>query len=195
MAVISGDPALAFEVCFVDVHLHFHHVASELLFIFVVFFGSVLNVAKLAFDAERGADELHNGNQLIGRDIFQNLDVLEFLGGRLRSRRRRVLRACSKESCKDCNESKEHRHHETQILTHNALLIEMKKVQQKRRERREMRFGVMKDQELISPRPARSVMRSAARNASASMVSVGWPRPEVTKLLPSQMKRFLTSCV
>jgi len=27
------------------------------------------------------------------------------------------------------------------------------------------------------------VMRSPARNASASMVMVGWPRPEVTKLL------------
>jgi hypothetical protein len=36
-------------------------------------------------------------------------------------------------------------------------------------------------------------MRSAARKASASMVMVGWPRPEVTKLLPSQRKRFLTS--
>ena len=41
---------------------------------------------------------------------------------------------------------------------------------------------------------ASCVMRSAARNASAWMVIVGWPRPEVTKLLPSQMKRFGTSC-
>src|SRR5712664_1791404 len=38
-------------------------------------------------------------------------------------------------------------------------------------------------------------MRSAARKASASIVMVGWPRPEVTRLLPSQRKRFLTSCV
>src|ERR1700681_3468277 len=46
-----------------------------------------------------------------------------------------------------------------------------------------------------SPRRARAVMRSAARKARASMVMVGWPRPEVTKLLPSQRKRFFTSWV
>src|SRR5260370_885502 len=52
----------------------------------------------------------------------------------------------------------------------------------------------MQAQALISPRFASAVMRSAARKASASMVIVGWPRPEVTRLLPSQRKRFLTSC-
>ena len=36
-------------------------------------------------------------------------------------------------------------------------------------------------------------MCSPARNASAWIVIVGWPRPEVTRLLPSQMKRFGTS--
>src|SRR5882762_3145988 len=48
---------------------------------------------------------------------------------------------------------------------------------------------------VISPRFAKAVMRSAARKDSASMVMVGWPRPEVTRLLPSQRKRFLTSWV
>ena len=33
-------------------------------------------------------------------------------------------------------------------------------------------------------------MCSAARNASAIIVIVGWPRPEVTMLEPSQIKRF-----
>ena len=47
----------------------------------------------------------------------------------------------------------------------------------------------------ISPRLANRAMCSAARNASAEIVSVGWPRDEVTMLLPSQMKRFRTSCV
>src|ERR1700751_1433341 len=46
-----------------------------------------------------------------------------------------------------------------------------------------------------SPRLARVMMRAEARNASAMMVMVGCPRPEVTRLLPSQRKRFLTSCV
>ena len=47
----------------------------------------------------------------------------------------------------------------------------------------------------ISPRLANAAMCSPARNASAEIVSVGWPRDEVTMLLPSQMKRFRTSCV
>jgi hypothetical protein len=46
-------------------------------------------VAVLAFDAERGSDELHGGKYLIGWHAFQNLDVLELLfrelgSGRLR---------------------------------------------------------------------------------------------------------------
>src|SRR5687768_13408584 len=47
----------------------------------------------------------------------------------------------------------------------------------------------------ISPRFANAEMCSAARKANAWMVIVGWPRPDVTKLLPSQMKRFRTSWV
>src|SRR5690242_21297481 len=39
-------------------------------------------------------------------------------------------------------------------------------------------FSWAQDQALISPCFANAVMRSAARNASASMVMVGWPRPE-----------------
>src|SRR5262245_58516378 len=47
----------------------------------------------------------------------------------------------------------------------------------------------------ISPRFANWAMCSPALNASAEMVAVGWPRDDVTMLLPSQMKRFRTSCV
>ncbi|MGB7453704.1 MAG: hypothetical protein WBM36_16395 [Lysobacterales bacterium] len=47
----------------------------------------------------------------------------------------------------------------------------------------------------ISPRRAALAMCSAARNASAWMVMVGCPRPDVTRLLPSQMNRLGTSCV
>jgi hypothetical protein len=46
---------------------------------------------------------------------------------------------------------------------------------------------------LMSPRFARSTMRSEARKARAWIVQVGWPRPEVTKLLPSHKNRFGTS--
>src|SRR6185503_20255971 len=45
----------------------------------------------------------------------------------------------------------------------------------------------------ISPRFAKRAMCSPARNASAWMVIVGWPRPDVTRLLPSHTKRFRTS--
>src|SRR6266545_4841261 len=47
----------------------------------------------------------------------------------------------------------------------------------------------------ISPRRASAAMCSPARYASAWIVQVGWPRPPVTRLEPSQMKRFRTSCV
>ena len=40
---------------------------------------------------------------------------------------------------------------------------------------------------------AAAAMCSAARNANAMMVIVGWPRPDVTMLDPSQMNRFDTS--
>ena len=46
----------------------------------------------------------------------------------------------------------------------------------------------------MDPAFARAVIRSAARNASAWIVIVGCPRPDVTKLLPSTMNRFGTSC-
>lgn len=46
---------------------------------------------------------------------------------------------------------------------------------------------------LISPLFAIRMRLSAARYARAWIVQVGWPRPDVTKLLPSQMKRFATS--
>jgi len=46
----------------------------------------------------------------------------------------------------------------------------------------------------ISPRFANPAMCSAARNASAMIVIVGCPRPEVTMLEPSHMNRFRTSC-
>ena len=46
----------------------------------------------------------------------------------------------------------------------------------------------------ISPLCANSTIWSAARKASAWMVIVGWPRPELAKLEPSQINRFGTSC-
>src|SRR5260370_440948 len=41
---------------------------------------------------------------------------------------------------------------------------------------------------------ANVVTRSAARNANAWIVAVGWLRPLVTRLEPSQINRFCTSC-
>src|SRR4029077_7139727 len=46
-----------------------------------------------------------------------------------------------------------------------------------------------------SPRRAIAAACSAARKARAWIVIVGWPRPEVTKLLPSTRKRLGTSWV
>src|SRR5208282_4902241 len=46
-----------------------------------------------------------------------------------------------------------------------------------------------------SPRRANRAMWSAARNASAWIVIVGWPRPLVTRLLPSHTNRLRMSWV
>src|SRR5207244_5220946 len=47
--------------------------------------------------------------------------------------------------------------------------------------------------DLMSPVLAMRMIWSEARYASAWIVHVGCPRPDVTKLLPSQMKRLETS--
>ena len=57
--------------------------------------------------------------------------------------------------------------------------------------RRELTCSLVRGQ--ISLARAKRAMCSPARNASAWIVIVGCPRPEVTKLEPSQMKRLRTS--
>jgi len=60
---------------FVEGEFHFNHFSRGLLFFFVVLVHSVLDVAKLAVDAESAADELHGGDELVGGDFFQDLNI------------------------------------------------------------------------------------------------------------------------
>src|SRR5579862_7612760 len=81
VAGVAGDFDFVFEVGLVNNEFHFDHFAGDLLFFFVVLVPGVFDVAKLAVDAECAGDELHGGNQLVGGDVFEDLNVFELLGG------------------------------------------------------------------------------------------------------------------
>src|ERR1700686_1209153 len=81
VAGVAGDFNFVLELGFVDGKLHFNHFSRGLFFFFVVLVHGVLDVAKLAVDTERAADELHGGNELVGGDVFEDLNVFELLGG------------------------------------------------------------------------------------------------------------------
>src|SRR5215472_12726071 len=79
MARIAGDREMAFKVVLVDGLHHPDHFSGGFLGFLVVFIESAFYVTKLALDAERRRDELHGGDQLIGGEPFEHLDVLEGL--------------------------------------------------------------------------------------------------------------------
>jgi hypothetical protein len=71
----------------VDGELHFHHFSRGLLFFFVVFVPVVFEVTELAINAEGAGNELHRGDQLVGGNVLEDLNVLELLGGGFRDGR------------------------------------------------------------------------------------------------------------
>ena len=86
MAGVAGNLAVTLEVFLVDGHHHVDHFARGKLRFLVVFFKGAGDVAILAFDAKRCGDKLHRGNELLGRDSFERLDILVFFFGQLGAR-------------------------------------------------------------------------------------------------------------
>ncbi len=81
------------EIVLVDRHHHVDHLACGDFGLFVVLFESMLDVAELAFDAQRSANELHRGDHLFGRDSLESLNILELFFREFRpSRGRRSFR-------------------------------------------------------------------------------------------------------
>jgi len=46
----------------------------------------VRHMAELAFDAKRSSNELHRGDDLVGRDSLESLNILEFFFRKFGSR-------------------------------------------------------------------------------------------------------------
>src|SRR5882724_1263016 len=112
MAGETGDFALALEIVLVDGEHHGDHLASDdfgLLVVLLEGHRSLLaDVAVLALDAQRGSDELHRRNYLLGGNAVQDFDVLELLFGKFGGGRHSCsgrLSACAKDrqGCGECN--------------------------------------------------------------------------------------------
>ena len=85
---------MTLEVVFIDRHHHFDHLARRDFGLLVVLFVRMRNVAELAFDAERSSNELHRGDDLVGRDSLESLNILEFFFREFGSRWGRGLCPC-----------------------------------------------------------------------------------------------------
>jgi hypothetical protein len=79
VAGVARDFLPAAEVGLVDLHHHGHHLSSGLLVGLVVQIHFAGDVAEIALDAQRSRNELHGGDQLVGRRPFELDDVLEDL--------------------------------------------------------------------------------------------------------------------
>jgi hypothetical protein len=79
VAGVTGHFQFVVEVPPIDFQPHLHHFPRVPFFLLIVLVQLVFNVAELAIHAQRGADKLHRWNQLLRRNIFQNLYILELL--------------------------------------------------------------------------------------------------------------------
>lgn len=78
----AGDFAMTIEIFLIDDNHHLHHLAGDWLGLLVVLVERAFHVAEIALHAERGSYKLHGGDELVGGNPFQDLDVLEnLLGG------------------------------------------------------------------------------------------------------------------
>ena len=92
MARVAAHHLLSFEVLLVDGDHHRHHLPGSLFLVLIVLIECALDVAEIAFHAQRVGDELHGRNQLVGWNVFEHLDVLERLDRGLRPVALRSLR-------------------------------------------------------------------------------------------------------
>src|SRR6266498_5696874 len=83
VAGVASHFAMSVEIVLIDGCRHLHHLASHLFRFFVVFLKCSTHVAMVAADSQGCSNELHCGNQLLGRGVFQNLDILKALAGGL----------------------------------------------------------------------------------------------------------------
>src|SRR5579862_2815472 len=85
VAGIACNFTMAVKIIRVNGEHHPHHFPRSLLGLFVVFLKRALYVAELALHAQRCRDELHGGNQLIGGNALEHLNILVLLLGRFRT--------------------------------------------------------------------------------------------------------------
>jgi len=82
MTGVTSHRVLPVEVAFVDVQDHLDHAACGEFRRLVVLI-ELIDVAIVAFHAQRPGDESHSWIELSGGKIFEYLDVLEALPGGL----------------------------------------------------------------------------------------------------------------
>src|ERR1700689_3462759 len=67
---------MAIEVLLIDSKHHAHHLSRRLLVFIVILFEGIFPMTEIALHPERGRDELHGGNKLVGWNSSEYLDVL-----------------------------------------------------------------------------------------------------------------------
>src|SRR5208282_1294605 len=92
VAGVTGHFAISSETVLVDAQHHSHHVPRDLFRLFVILVKMLRHMAVAALHAERGRDESHGGDQLIGPNTLEHLNVLEHRLGGLSGGGRPVVR-------------------------------------------------------------------------------------------------------
>src|SRR5690242_15384426 len=117
MARVAGHLAVAIEISLIDGSLHLHHLARDTLGLFVVLIEVIFDVAKLAIHPKRRIDELHCGNELIGWNLFEHLNILERVF-RSRNRRGSLLRGWCTLRENESSESNNHKKYCERVRPH-----------------------------------------------------------------------------
>src|SRR5579859_1397999 len=79
MARITRHITAPVEIIFVDCEHHLHHLACGLFRFLIVFIKLILHMSEFAVHSQRRGDELHRGKQLLRRNSFEHLNILELL--------------------------------------------------------------------------------------------------------------------
>jgi hypothetical protein len=82
MACVAGDLTVPVKTILIDRTHHHYHLARDQFRFLIVLLEMILNVAKSALDSQGSRDKLHAWNDLIRRNVLQDLNVLEMALGR-----------------------------------------------------------------------------------------------------------------